>query len=143
MIDFDLDDPTMPPARRASLLSRAAVEADDRAAWLGLFAPDAVVADPVGPSALDPAGDGHRGLEAIGAFYDSVIGPNDIRMDVRSSHAGGDEVANVVTITTSFPDGSKAIVDTVVTYRVDDEGRLVALRAFWEFDQLRFEAAPG
>ena len=64
-------------------------------------------------------------------------------MDVRSSHAGGDEVANVVTITTSFPDGSKAIVDTVVTYRVDDEGRLVALRAFWEFDQLRFEAAPG
>ena len=139
MIDFDLDDPAMPPARRASLLSRAAVEANDREGWLALFTPDAVVADPVGPSPLDPAGAGHHGLEAIGAFYDSVIGPNDIAMDIRSSHAGGNEVANVVTITTTFPDGSKAIVDTVVTYRVDDDGRLVALRAFWEMDQLRFE----
>ena len=45
------------------------------------------------------------------------------------------------TITTTFPDGSRAVVDGVYTYRVDEAGLLVALRAYWEFDQLRLE--PG
>ena len=129
-------------ARAASLRSRAAVQAGDRAAWLALFAPDAVVADPVGPSALDPVGDGHRGLDAIAAFWDGVIAPNPITMGIRSSHAGGDEVANVVTITTTFPDGARAIVDVVAVYRVGPDGRIAALRAYWEFDHLRFEPAP-
>lgn len=130
-------------ARAASLRSRAAVEAGDRDAWLGLFAADGVVQDPVGISALDPVGEGHRGAEARAAFWDNVIGPNPITMDVYASHAGGDEVANVVTINTSFPDGSKAMVDIVAIYRVDDNGDIVSLRAFWEFDQLRFEPAPA
>ncbi len=50
-----------PTARELARRSQAAVEAKDRQAWLGLFAPDAVVADPIGPSPLDPAGLGHRG----------------------------------------------------------------------------------
>ena len=51
-------------------------------AWLALFADDAVVEDPVGPSAFDPEGTGHRGPEAIAAFYDNVIGANEsIRFD--------------------------------------------------------------
>ncbi len=47
--------------------------ASARGAWIALFAPDGVVADPVGPSMFDPDGLGHRGTEAIAAFYDSVI----------------------------------------------------------------------
>ena len=130
-------------ARAASLRSRAAVQAGDREAWLGLFATDGVVQDPVGISTLDPVGDGHRGAEARAAFWDNVIGPNPITMDVYASHAGGYEVANVVTINTSFPDGSKAMVDIVAIYRVDGDGDILSLRAFWEFDQLRFEPAPA
>ena len=130
-------------ARAASLRSRAAVQAGDREAWLALFADDAVVADPVGPSVLDPAGDGHRGPEAIAAFWDGVIAPNQVRMDIHSSHAGGHEVANVVTITNTFPDGSSASVDIVAIYAVDDAGQITSLRAFWEFDDLRFTPAEG
>lgn len=126
-------------ARAASLRSRAAVHARDRAAWLALFADDAIVADPVGPSPLDPTGDGHRGPEARAAFWDDVIAPNPVTMDITASHAGGDEVANVVTISTTFPDGAKAIVDIIALYAVDEAGSITSLRAYWEFDQLRFE----
>lgn len=128
-------------ARAASLRSRAAVHARDRAAWLGLFAPDAVVQDPVGPSPLDESGDGHRGLDAIGAFWDTVIAPNPIHIDIWASYAGGAEVANILSITTSFPDGSSAATDLVAIYRVDGDGRIASLRAFWEFDNLRFTPA--
>ena len=40
------------PARDASLRSMEAVEAADREGWLGLFAADAVVEDPIGESPL-------------------------------------------------------------------------------------------
>ena len=128
------------PARAASKQSMAAVEAGDRQAWLALFASDAVVQDPIGVSPLDPTGLGHRGVDAIAAFYDTVIAPNRVAFEIRESYAAGDEVANVGTITTTFADGGRALVDGVYTYRVDDDGRLVALRAYWEIDALRYEA---
>lgn len=126
------------PARDASLASMTAVEAGDRDAWLALFAADAVVEDPVGPSPFDPAGGGHRGIDAIAAFYDSVIAPNQVRFRIERSYAAGDEVANVGTITTTMPDGTVVHTDLVGTYRVDAAGRLVSLRAHWELDKLRF-----
>jgi ketosteroid isomerase-like protein len=129
------------PARDAARRSMAAVEAGDRAAWLALFAPDAIVQDPIGPSMFDPEGHGHLGAEAIGAFYDNVIASGRVAFAIRESYAGGDECANVGTITTTLPDGSRAIVDGVYTYRLDDQGRIAALRAYWEPDHLRFEPA--
>ncbi len=130
------------PARAASRRSMAAVEAGDREGWLSLFAPDAVVEDPIGPSMFDPEGAGHHGTEGIAAFYDSVIGPNRVRFSIRDSYACGSEVANVGTITTTLGDGSQAVVEGVYTYRVDDQGRIVALRAFWEADAITFVPAP-
>jgi ketosteroid isomerase-like protein len=115
-----------------------AVEAGDKAAWLALFADDAVVEDPIGESPMDPTGKGHRGLAAIEAFYDTVIGPNDVSFVIERSHAAGDEVANVGTITTVMGDGSVVHTDLVATYRVDDAGKVAALRAYWSLDQLRF-----
>lgn len=129
------------PARAASKKSMDAVMGGDREAWLALFAEDAKVEDPIGPSPLDPEGKGHQGPEAIAAFYDAMIGPNSLHFDIRESYAAGSEVANVGTITITFPDGSKALVDGVYTYRVNDEGKVVALRAFWEFDKMRLEGA--
>jgi len=127
------------PARDASQASMAAVEAGDRDAWLTLFAPDALVEDPIGPSMFDPDGRGHRGAEAIGAFYDTVIASGSVQFSIRESYAAGRECANVGTITTTLPDGTRAIVEGVYTYRVDDAGRIVALRAYWEPDRLRLE----
>ncbi len=126
------------PARDASLASMRAVEAGDRAAWLGLFAPDAVVEDPIGPSPMDPSGQGHRGPEAIAAFWDSMIGPNQVRFVIERSHVAGNEVANVGTITTRMPDGTVVHTDLVITYRVGEDGLVAALRAYWELDKLRF-----
>lgn len=130
-------------ARAASLRSRAFVQAADREGWLGIFADDAVVQDPVGVSFLDETGEGHKGREGIGRFWDEVISQNPVRMDIVSSHAGGDEVANYLTITTSFPDGSTVAGEMVAIYRVDGEGKVLSLRAFWEVDQLRFTPAPS
>jgi steroid delta-isomerase len=37
-----------------------------------------------------------------------------------------------------MPDGTVVHTDGVFTYRVDGDGRIVALRAYWEMDRLRF-----
>jgi ketosteroid isomerase-like protein len=118
--------------------SMAAVEAGDREAWLALFSDDAVVEDPIGPSAFDPEGKGHRGVEAIAAFYDSVIAPNEsIRFTISQSLLCGDEVANVGVIRITFAGGAAIEVDGVYTYRRGPDGRIAALRAFWETDAVR------
>ena len=115
-----------------------AVEAGDREAWLALFSDDAVVEDPVGPSMFDPDGTGHRGREAIAAFYDNVIGVNEsIRFAIRESFLCGDEVANVGTIRINFAAGGAVEVDGVYCYRVSPDGKLGGIRAFWEADQIR------
>jgi len=128
--------PNQPTARDLARRSQAAVEAKDRQTWLSLFADDAVVADPIGPSPLDPAGDGHRGLAAIAAFYDSVIAPNEhIRFEIERSYLCGHEVADVGIIRTTLPGGRHTvIVRGVYTYRSDGAGKLTALRAYWEFN---------
>ena len=64
-------------ARELGIRSRAAVHARDRDGWLDLFADDALVQDPIGPSPFDPEAEGHRGKVAIAAFYDSVIAPSE------------------------------------------------------------------
>jgi hypothetical protein len=130
-------------ARAASLRSRACVQAGDRAGWVALFVEDGLVQDPVGPSALDPSGDGHRGHEAIGTFFDTYIAPNEVRMTVHRSDAGGDEVCNVLTIDMTLADGSSTSVPATALYKVDAEGKILTLRAFWEMEKLTFTPAPG
>lgn len=124
--------------RDLALRSRAAVHAGDRDGWLALFADDAVVQDPIGPSPFDPEGAGHRGLEAIAAFYDTVIGPSEaISFEIEQSYLCGDEVADVGIIRTTIAGGShQAVVRGVYTYRSDGAGKIAALRAFWEVDAL-------
>jgi ketosteroid isomerase-like protein len=123
-------------ARDLARRSQSAVHRKDREAWLELFAPDAVVADPIGPSPLDHNGEGHRGLAAIAAFYDAVIAPNEqVSFDIERSYLCGDEVADVGTIRTTLPGGEHVVVVRgVYTYRSDGSGRIAALRAYWEFD---------
>ncbi|RRO17544.1 nuclear transport factor 2 family protein [Saccharopolyspora rhizosphaerae] len=124
------------PARDAALASMDAVSRAAKDEWLSLFAADAVVEDPVGPSAFDPDGKGHHGREAISAFWETAIAQAErIEFSIDDSFACGNEVANVGTITTHLPDGSTMDAEGVFSYRVDDEGRIKALRAFWEFDR--------
>ena len=48
-------------ARELGHMSREAVGRGDKEGWLEIFAPNAIVQDPIGPSAFDPSGQGHHG----------------------------------------------------------------------------------
>ncbi len=124
------------PARAASRASMDAVCRGAREEWVALFAEDGVVEDPVGVSMFDPTGDGHRGRAAIGAFWDMTIANVErFEFDIRDSFAAGDEVANVGTITTFLPGGSRVDTEGVFVYRVNADGLIVSMRAFWETDR--------
>ncbi len=124
------------PARRASLLSREYAATNNREGWLGLYAEDAIIQDPIGPSYLDPEGKGHRGVEARAAFYDNFIAPADINMEILNSYAAGNECANnvVITVTLAGEEGKTIVqkVHGVFTYEVNDEGKLIAMRGYWD-----------
>ena len=79
------------PARRAALLSREYVHSKNREGWLGLYAQDAIIEDPIGVSPIDPEGKGHRGPAAREAFWDNFIAPATIHIDILDSYAAGNE----------------------------------------------------
>ncbi|MGE5695106.1 MAG: nuclear transport factor 2 family protein [Candidatus Sericytochromatia bacterium] len=125
----------MTPAHLAGQRSRGAVAARDKQAWLDVFADDAVVEDPIGPSHFDPEGKGHRGKEAIAAFWDKAIAPTDrIEFNFLDTFQCGNEEANVGSIVITAH-GYQVTADGVFTYKANDEGKLVALRAYWEVDR--------
>jgi steroid Delta-isomerase len=122
-------------AHAAGQRSRDAVTARDKEAWLDVFADDAIVEDPIGPSHFDPEGKGHRGKEAIAAFWDKAIAPTDrIEFNFVDTYQCGNEEANVGSIVITAA-GYQVTADGVFTYKANDEGKMVALRAYWEIDQ--------
>jgi len=124
------------PARRASQRSYAAVVRGDKEGWLALFADDALLEDPVGPSFFDREGRGHRGKAAVGAFWDAAIAPVvEFRFTIRDSFANGNACANVGTFSTLLADGTRADTDLVAVYRLDDHGLISSMSAHWEVER--------
>ena len=124
------------PARTASQRSYDAVGRKAKSEWLALFADDAVLEDPAGPSFFDADGKGHRGKEAIGAFWDTVIAPvKSFRFAVKDSFANGPYCANVATFTTELADGTLVDTDLVATYRLNTNGQIESMRAHWEMER--------
>ena len=122
------------PVTLAGRRSREAAVARDKQTWLDLFADDAIIEDPIGPSHFDPEGKGHRGKDAIAAFFDMAIAPSELEFHFEKSYVCGDEEANTghIVIVAS---GYRVIAEGVFTYRVNDQGQMVALRAYWELDK--------
>ena len=116
--------------------------ARDKEAWLAVFADDAIVEDPIGPSHFDPEGKGHRGKAAIAAFFDMAIAPSQLEFDFVDTFQCGNEEANVGHIVI-IARGLRVIAEGVFTYRVNDEGKIVALRAYWEMDRATASATPA
>jgi ketosteroid isomerase-like protein len=97
----------------------------DRDGWLGLFAPDAVVEDPVG-------GKQHRGLEAITEFYDSTISTlESFDYEIERSYLCGAEVAVVIRFAIVAA-GTALDMDVVNIYAAGDGDKLQSLRSFWD-----------
>ncbi|OYD68067.1 nuclear transport factor 2 family protein [Rhodococcus sp. OK302] len=123
------------PARVAGNASRAAAIAKNKDEWLALFAEDGWVEDPVGPSGFDPEGKGHHGREAISKFYDMTIATADsLEFLIDDSLVCGNENVNIGKIRTSVG-GMMIDAEGVFVYRVNDEGKIQSLRAFWEVDR--------
>lgn len=124
------------PARAAALASMRAVARGAKQEWLGLFAVDAVVEDPVGPSVFDPEGEGHRSRDGLAAFWDLAIAQTSrIEFHIHDSFAADSEVANVGLVRSFLPDGHVMDAEGVFVYHVGDDGLLKSMRAFWEFDR--------
>lgn len=128
------------PAQRASFISPQMVKERRRDDWLALFTDDAVVQDPVGPSPFDPTGLGHRGKAAIAAFYDNIIvaGGGTFDFEIFASYPCGDECANVWV---GRSGGRETHMVTI--YKVNEEGKIVSLRAFWDSSKLAEEIAAA
>ncbi|CAN5496241.1 nuclear transport factor 2 family protein [soil metagenome] len=124
------------PARAASQRSYSAVAKGDLAEWLTVYAPDAVLEDPVGPSMFDPEGKGHHGHAAISAFWEKAIAPIEtFRFEINDSFAHHKTCANIGRITTTFPDGSYTITDLIMVYVINDDGTVASMKAYWEPDR--------
>ena len=125
------------PAKLAAWRSIDAVARGDKQAWLDNFAEDALVEDPIGKSIIDPTGEGFRGKQAIEGFWDKNIANMRPMFSLQDSICCGDECANIGTLTIQFPNGLITQLYGVYTYRVNDEGKVVALRTYWEADQMK------
>ncbi|MGW4772109.1 nuclear transport factor 2 family protein [Nocardia sp. NPDC004278] len=108
--------------------SPRAVAAHDKAAWVGLFAADATVNDPVGSSP-------HIGRVAIERFYDTFIGPNTIAFQIDHDFVGPSTVVRDLLIRTTMSTGATVAVPMHLRYDLIEEGgvwKIVRLAAHWE-----------
>ena len=107
--------------------SPAAAGARDKNGWVGLFTADGRVEDPVGSQP-------HRGLGAIGLFYDTFIGPRHITYRADADIVTGSTVVRDGELDISM--GSVALrVPVYIRYDVQEGGgglKIAALSAFWE-----------
>jgi steroid delta-isomerase len=103
----------------------AAITATDVDTIVSLYAPDAWIEIPVG-------GPVHRGIEAVDAFYRE----NELAESARVVGAvcvAGDEAA-VPLLVRVRRDGVTMEVDVIDVAKVDAQGRLVSMRAFFDLE---------
>ncbi len=132
------------PARAASQRSYSAVAKGDLAEWLTVYAEDAVLEDPVGPSMFDEEGKGHHGHEGISAFWKLAIEPIEtFEFTINDSFANGNTCANIGRIKTSFADGSNTTTDLIMVYVVNEDGRVSSMKAYWEPDRTMASFSKG
>ncbi|WP_433756621.1 nuclear transport factor 2 family protein [Nocardia sp. CA-135398] len=102
-------------------------------AIVDLYTPDAVVEDPIG---TEPK----RGHDAIREFYE-VLGNLDreTQLHADSVRIAGNHAAFMFTLVTKFGD-QRFTLSPIDAMDFDDEGKIVAMRAYWSQDDMRNEA---
>lgn len=114
----------------------------NKEAWLALYTEDAVVADPVGISPMDPSGKGHQGIAAIEQFWDTVIGPANIEINAEKRWTSGDYCCCVAQVARNdLGDGKYTYCDMLAVYEVNEEGLITRMQAHWSFDDMMAQLA--
>ena len=122
------------PARQASIESMRRAMDGDAGGWLDLFAENAILQDPYGPSPMDPEGRGCVGKKEIERFCASFIKPDSIRFEIRQTITSGSACVNVGTIIAKRPGGIVSWNELVNVYEVDEAGKITLLRSYWDHE---------
>ena len=105
----------------------SAVEHRSRDEWIGLFAPDATLEDPVDGTS------GRVGRDEIAEFWDTGIAMFEtVSFDVQHVHEAPREALVVAAVSVGLPGGAQARYDAAVHYRLNEDGGITSLRAFWD-----------
>jgi steroid delta-isomerase len=121
--------PTPEQVRAAVDAYVAAYGANDRDAFLEVFADDGVIVDPVGSPA-------HSGREARGAFWDTVHQLTErLTFDVKDVTVCGNEAAMVFRIHAGSGDEGGIQIDAVDIFEVDDDGKVALMKAYWDMSR--------
>jgi len=128
------------PALTASQSSWRCAQAHDREGWLALMADDVVIEDPIGKSVTNPDGDGVKGKEAVGAFFDNNIAANQLTITCEETFPSSspDEIAHILVLHSKFEGGFTSEVRGVFTYNVNDAGLISNMRGYWNLDVMKF-----
>jgi hypothetical protein len=113
------------PARRAVERHAELWNARDREAWLSLYADDVVFEDPVGKAPK------HGRAAAEGSWDNSLRPGREWTLVPQRIITGGDE-AVVDMRNEGVVDGVRAVVEGIEVWKVDDAGKVVHVRAFFE-----------
>jgi ketosteroid isomerase-like protein len=124
------------PAIAAHRNSIAYAMAGEKEKWLALFAADAVVHDPVGPSPHDPEGKGNRGHAELAAFWDTMIGPSNLLFIPHKRIVSGPNAAAVTMTAVNYIQGLKTFIEMIAVYTVDTAGKIASLNVYWDLAAL-------
>lgn len=125
------------PAEVAATAMRL-VQDGERGAWLGLFASDALLEDPVGHAPL------RQGTDELAAFWDTAVAPLEkLRFDVRRLHETPREAVALVDVVVWAPGGATATYDAAIHYTLDERGAIRSLRAFWDLPAVLTQLAAA
>lgn len=128
------------PPDRESLLavverSPQAAAAHDRDGWVALFTGDGRVEDPVGSRP-------HVGQEQIGRFYDTFIGPRDIKFHRDLDVVFGTVVLRDLELEVAMGAGVTMHIPAFLRYdlrETNGEWRIGELRAYWELPAMMLQ----
>lgn len=115
--------------------SPQAASAHDRSGWLGLFARDGRVEDPVGSRP-------HVGYEQIGRFYDTFIAPRDITFHRDLDIVCGRAVLRDVKLEVAMGSGVTMFIPAFLRYdlrEANGEWQIAVLRAYWELPAMMLQ----
>jgi len=130
----------MTPPNREDLLaaverSPQAFTVHDRDGWVGVFSDNARVEDPVGSSP-------HVGYDQIYSFYDTFIGPRDIKFHRDLDIVNGHTVVRDLELEVAMGSAVTMYIPAFLRYdlrEVNGEWKVASLRAYWELPAMMWQ----
>jgi len=115
--------------------SPQAVSVHDRDGWVSVFTPDARVEDPVGSQP-------HVGYQQISRFYDTFVGPRDIKFHRDLDIVTGHTVLRDLELEVAMGPGVALFIPAFLRYdlrEVNGEWKVARLRAYWELPAMMLQ----